>query len=62
MSCHLPHEMFQNQTALLADFQDFGRKIRALGAEIHLDLSQYEINHLSVRVVSDQKAQDWLGL
>lgn len=62
MSCHLPHEMFQNQTALLADFQDFEQKIQALAAEIHLDLSQYEIDHLSLRVNSDQKAHDWLAL
>ncbi|ACS97383.1 hypothetical protein NT05HA_1009 [Aggregatibacter aphrophilus NJ8700] len=26
MSFHLPHEMFQNQTALLADLQDFEQK------------------------------------
>ena len=62
MSCHLPHEMFQNQTALLADFQDFEQKIQAFAAEIHLDLSQYEIDHLSLRVNSDQKAHDWLAL
>jgi len=54
--------MFQNQTALLADFQDFEQKIQALAAEIHLDLSQYEIDHLSLRVNSDQKAHDWLAL
>ena len=62
MSCHLPHEMFQNQTALLADFQDFEQKIQAFAAKIHLDLSQYEIDHLSLRVNSDQKAHDWLAL
>ena len=62
MSCHLPHEMFQNQIALLADFQDFEQKIQALAAKIHLDLSQYEIDHLSLRVNSDQKAHDWLAL
>ena len=60
MSCHLPHEMFQNQTALLADFQDFEQKIQALAAEIHLDLSQYEIDHLSLRVNYEQTANAWL--
>ena len=60
MSCHLPHEMFQNQTALLADFQDFEQKIQALAAEIHLDLSQYEIDHLSLRVNYEQTANTWL--
>ena len=60
MSCHLPHEMFQNQTALLADFQNFEQKIQALAAEIHLDLSQYEIDHLSLRVNYEQTANAWL--
>jgi len=60
MSCHLPHEMFQNQTAFLADFQDFEQKIQALAAEIHLDLSQYEIDHLSLRVNYEQTANAWL--
>ena len=50
MSFHLPHEMFQNQTALLADLQDFEQKIQALAEEIHLDLTKYEIDHLSLRV------------
>ena len=62
MSCHLPHEMFQNQTALLADFQDFEQKIQTLAAEIHLDLSQYEIDHLSLRVNCEQTANAWLIL
>ena len=60
MSCHLPHEMFQNQIALLADFQDFEQKIQALAAKIHLDLSQYEIDHLSLRVNYEQTANTWL--
>lgn len=60
MSCHLPHEMFQNQTALLADFQDFEQKIQVLATEIHLDLSQYEIDHLSLRVNTEQTANTWL--
>ena len=46
MSFHLPHEMFQNQTALLADFQYFEQKIQALAEAIHLDLTKYEIDHL----------------
>ena len=62
MSFHLPHEMFQNQTALLADFQDFEQKIQALAEAIHLDLTKYEIDHLSLRVNSEQKAREWLAL
>ena len=62
MSFHLPHEMFQNQTALLADLQDFEQKIQALAEAIHLDLTKYEIDHLSLRVNSEQKAREWLAL
>ncbi len=62
MSFHLPHEMFQNQTALLADFQDFEQKIQVLAEAIHLDLTKYEIDHLSLRVNSVQKAREWLAL
>ena len=62
MSFHLPHEMFQNQTSLLADFQDFEQKIQVLAEAIHLDLTKYEIDHLSLRVNSVQKAREWLAL
>ena len=62
MSFHIPHEMFQNQTALLADFQDFEQKIQVLAEAIHLDLTKYEIDHLSLRVNSVQKAREWLAL
>lgn len=62
MSFHLPHEMFQNQTAFLADFQDFEQKIQVLAEAIHLDLTKYEIDHLSLRVNSVQKAREWLAL
>lgn len=62
MSFHLPHEMFQNQTALLADFEDFEQKIQVLAEAIHLDLTKYEIDHLSLRVNSVQKAREWLAL
>ena len=62
MSFHLPHEMFQNQTALLADFQDFEQKIQVLAEAIHLDLTKYEIDHISLRVNSVQKAREWLAL
>ena len=60
MSCHLPHKIFEKQTALLADFQDFEQKIQVLAAEIHLDLSRYEIDHLSLRVNYEQTANTWL--
>ena len=60
MSFQFPHKIFEKQTALLADFQDFEQKIQVLAAEIHLDLSQYEIDHLSLRVNYEQTANAWL--
>ena len=62
MSFRFPHKMFEKQTALFADFQDFEQKIQALAQQINLDLNQYEIDHLSLRVNSVQRACAWLAL
>ena len=62
MSFRFPHKMFEKQTALFADFQDFEQKIQALAQQINLDLNQYEIDHLSLRVNSAQRACAWLAL
>ena len=62
MSFRFPHKMFEKQTALFADFQDFEQKIQALAQQINLDLNQYEIDHLSLRVNSAQGACAWLAL
>ena len=60
MSFRFPHKMFEKQTALFADFQDFEQKIQALAQQINLDLNQYEIDHLSLRVNTEQTANAWL--
>lgn len=62
MSFRFPHKMFEKQTALFADFQDFEQKIQALAQQINLDLNQYEIDHLSLWVNSVQRACAWLAL
>ena len=62
MSFRFPHKIFEKQTALFADFQDFEQKIQALAQQINLDLNQYEIDHLSLRVNSVQRACAWLAL
>ena len=60
MSFRFPHKMFEKQTALFADFQDFEQKIQVLAQQINLDLNQYEIDHLSLRVNTEQTANAWL--
>lgn len=60
MSFRFPHKIFEKQTALFADFQDFEQKIQALAQQINLDLNQYEIDHLSLRVNTEQTANAWL--
>ena len=60
MSFRFPHKIFEKQTALFTDFQDFEQKIQALAQQINLDLNQYEIDHLSLRVNTEQTANAWL--
>ena len=54
------HPLFCQQTALGAQFHSFQQKILSLAQAIGLDLSALEIDHLAVRVNSQQKGQDWL--
>ncbi|MBN6070975.1 VOC family protein [Aggregatibacter actinomycetemcomitans] len=62
MSFRSPHKMFEKQTALFTDFEDFEQKIHALAQRLDLNLSEYEIDHLSLRVNTEQTAQAWLAL
>ncbi|MBN6065765.1 VOC family protein [Aggregatibacter actinomycetemcomitans] len=62
MSFRSPHKMFEKQTALFTDFEDFEQKIHALAQRLDLDLPKYEIDHLSLRVNTAQTAQAWLAL
>ena len=62
MSFRFPHKMFEKQTALFTDFEDFEQKIHTLAQRLDLNLSEYEIDHLSLRVNTEQAAQAWLAL
>lgn len=55
-------KLFENHTALFADFIAFEQNIRALADKMKLDLSCFEIDHLSVRVNTVQSAKFWLTL
>ncbi len=50
----------ENLTALSADLAIFERKIEHLAKEMTINLSHYEINHLALRVNSQQSAKNWL--
>ena len=52
----------ENLTALSADLATFERKIQHLAKEMTIDLSDYEIDHLALRVNSEQNAKNWLIL
>ena len=52
----------ENLTALSADLAIFERKIQHLAKEMTIDLSHYEIDHLALRVNSEQSAKNWLIL
>ena len=52
----------ENLTALSADLATFERKIQHLAKEMAIDLSNYEIDHLALRVNSEQSAKNWLIL
>ncbi len=47
----------ENLTALSADLAIFERKIQHLAKEMTIDLSHYEIDHLALRVNSEQSAK-----
>ena len=50
----------ENLTALGADLMDFEQKIQQLATEMAINLSDYEIDHLAVRVNTEQNAKNWL--
>ncbi|WP_032855169.1 VOC family protein [Pasteurella dagmatis] len=56
------HTLFANQTTLLADFFGFEQKILQLSKAMGLSLENYEIDHLALRVNSEEKAKYWLTL
>ena len=54
------HKIFQNSTALYREYQDFERKIQALATEMRVNLTDYVIDHLALRVNSSEMGQNWL--
>ncbi|WP_041834624.1 VOC family protein [Actinobacillus succinogenes] len=54
------HKIFQNSTALYREYVDFERKIRALAAEMRINLADYVIDHLALRVNSLEAGKNWL--
>ncbi|OOF42838.1 metalloprotein [Rodentibacter rarus] len=50
----------ENLTALQLELIDFEDKIQALASVMKLDLKDYEIDHLALRVNSEQNAKIWL--
>lgn len=62
MSHHVNHKIFENQTALFIDFKNFEQKVQLLAKEMNLDLNQYEIDHLALRVNTEESAKNWLAL
>lgn len=55
------HKIFENQTALYQDFLQFEQDIAVLAAKIGIELSNYQIDHIALRVNSIEKAQEWLA-
>ena len=53
---------FENRPALYAEIPEFEQKIQQLAEKMAVDLSRFEIDHLSVRVNTEQNANFWLTL
>ncbi|AAU37935.1 MULTISPECIES: VOC family protein [Basfia] len=54
------HSLFEHLPANYGEFSDFEQKIATLAQEMKVDLSLYEIDHLSIRVNTEDKAKSWL--
>ncbi|OOF58164.1 VOC family protein [Rodentibacter myodis] len=52
----------ENLTALGQELTDFEQKIQVLAGIMKVKLSDYEIDHLALRVNSEQNAKNWLTL
>lgn len=50
----------ENLTALQAELSDFESKIEQLACVMNVNLSNYEIDHLALRVNTEQNAKNWL--
>lgn len=56
------HCIFQNQPCLLSSFLEFEQKITHLAGHISINLSDYEIDHIAVRVNTEEAAKYWMTL
>lgn len=50
---------YEKLTARFGDLSEFESKIRQIAEIVGIDLSQFEIDHLAVRMNSAEKAQQW---
>lgn len=50
----------ENLTALQSELSDFEEKIQALALAMKINLNHYEIDHLALRVNTEQNAKNWL--
>lgn len=53
---------FTNLTACFGDLAEFERKIVQIAKIAQIDLSQYQIDHLAVRMNSDEVAHQWKAI
>lgn len=54
------HKIFRNSPALYREYRDFEQKIQALAAEMQVNLTDYVIDHLALRVNSPDSGKNWL--
>lgn len=52
----------EKSPALFSDLGEFEKKIQQLAQMMSIDFSNYEIDHLAVRVNNEQNAKNWLTL
>ena len=52
----------EKSPALFSDLTEFEKKIQQLAQMMSIDFSNYEIDHLAVRVNNEQNAKNWLTL
>ncbi|QIW14924.1 metalloprotein [Pasteurellaceae bacterium RH1A] len=55
-------KFYEDLTACFGDLSQFEGKIRELAQVARIDLSQFEIDHLAVRMNDEQTAQAWQSL
>ncbi|MGQ0286278.1 VOC family protein [Pasteurellaceae bacterium 22721_9_1] len=56
------HQLFQSDLSNYQDFLDFQQKIQELAQVIGIDLTKFHIDHLALRVNSEDNARNWLEL